>query len=166
MKIYLIRHGHYLPGWKQEDGFLTDKGEEQIAKLGLRFLKEKVNFKKIYSSPKIRARESAKSCCKVLGIEKIIYSDDLVEIEYGEGEEEVIQRMQNFLNAIKPGFSEGAFGVFSHYHSIKYLLNSFNSDPSKNSLPHAGVALIDYSLENPKIVDYDFKKHLKGIESY
>jgi len=166
MKIYLIRHGHYLPEWNSKDGFLTEKGKKQIENLGLRFLKEKVNFKKIYSSPKIRARESAQECCKILGIENIIYSEGLIEINGIENEKDVAKRMENFIEDISCEFEKDSFGIFSHCYAIKYLLNSFDFDSYRNVLPHAGVTLLDYSGKKIKILEYNPDKHLKGIESY
>ncbi len=166
MELYLIRHGHYSHEENQKDGSLTEKGREQIKRLGPRFSSENLNFRKIYSSTKKRAIESAQVFCKMNGIENIVFSDELVEIRTGEEVEEVVERMKRFLNEIKSEFNGGSFGIFTHCFTIKYLLNSLEPDPYRTVLPHAGVALLDYSGETQKILDYNPDKHLKNIESY
>lgn len=167
MKVYLVRHGHYLPfEANSDDGFLTDKGKDQIRRLTLRFYEEKINFNKIYSSPKIRAKESAENYCKIAGIEKAIYSESLLEHQIYEDEEDTARRMKSFLDKIKSESPEDNFAIFSHCYAIKYLLNSINPDLYRKVLPHAGVALLDYSKNEMKILNYNPNKHLGDIESY
>lgn len=85
-KIFIVRHGqdannanHILGG--RDDQSLTDLGREQ-AKAAAQKLKNK-QIDIIYSSPLKRAYETAQIIAKILGIEKIEISDDLMEREMG-----------------------------------------------------------------------------------
>lgn len=65
MLLYIIRHGE--PG---VDGALTELGLKQAEAVGERLCKSKID--KIYSSPFLRARQTAKPLCRMLGKEMII----------------------------------------------------------------------------------------------
>ncbi len=172
MKIYLIRHGNFTPMY-DGDGFLNEKGIEQINRLRKRFIEEGVEFHRIYHSPLIRARDSANK----LNMGKTVSINGLVETyqdkrdtqraeekDMYESDEEIVRRMRwSCLENIKSEFNEGCFGIISHCFAIRHFLNSFN--PHSRLLPHAGVVLIDYSYKEPIILDYDSEKHLKGIVS-
>lgn len=87
-KIYFIRHGETewntagrYQGWTDIE--LSDKGEEQAARLGKRF--EKMNVDAIYSSPLKRAYKTAQAIAEPKGIE-IIKTDHFKEINFGDWE--------------------------------------------------------------------------------
>ena len=165
MKIYLIRHAHYLPV-NDGDGPLTDKGKVQSTNLAKRLIRESVKFKRIYSSPKTRAREIADICCKIMGNEGIIFSGQLVEEQFDEEPSDVVNRMKWFIDFIKSEVGNDSCAVFSHCYAIRYLLNSIEKNPDRIVLPHAGIALLDYIDSKLRIMDYNPKLHLEGIESY
>ena len=165
MKIYLIRHGHYNPQ-NEADKSLSQNGIIQATRLGKRFLEENVKFEKVYSSTLKRAFETAQICTKVMGIEEVILSGDLVEEKSSEEYEDVVQRMRNFIDKLKDQSPESTLGIFSHSFAIKYLLNSFERDPDRSILPHTGVFLLDYTDFHLKIMEYNPRLHLNGIESY
>lgn len=88
MELYLVRHGQTV--WNKEgklqgrtDIELNENGREAAGNLGRAL--ENVEFDKIYSSPLIRAYETA---CLIRGHRNIpiIRDDRLVEISFGEGE--------------------------------------------------------------------------------
>lgn len=165
MKIYLIRHGNFIPMW-DGDGYLSEKGDEQINRLRERFIEEGIEFDNVYHSPLIRARDSAEK----LNMGEMISLNGLVESNQDmrggvvyESEEEIIRRMKWSLDHIKSNCEGDCFGVISHCYSIRDLLNSFSSD--SKLLPHTGVVLLDYSSKEPRILDYDSEKHLEGIWS-
>lgn len=87
LNIYIVRHGETewnlakkLQGWKNSD--LTDKGIEG-AKLLSERLKD-VNFDFIYSSPQVRALETANYIRK--GQEKLVILEEIKEMGFGEWE--------------------------------------------------------------------------------
>lgn len=101
-----------------------------------------------------------------MGIEGLVLSHSLVEEEYEEDREDVINRMRRFIDKIKLEVKDNSCGVFSHSYAIKHFLNSIYKDKDRTVLPHAGVVLLDYTDSNPIITNYDPSKHLNGIESY
>jgi broad specificity phosphatase PhoE len=101
-----------------------------------------------------------------MGIEDLVLSNTLVEEEFEEDREDVIDRMRWFIDKIKLEIYNNSCGIFSHSYAIKYFLNSLVKNPDREVLPHAGVVLLDYTNSKPIITDYDSNKHLKGIESY
>lgn len=86
--IYLIRHGecvdnvrHILNG--HHDTALTPLGKKQIKATALKLKKAKI--KTVYSSPLLRAKQSALIIAKVLGFKPrdIVYDLALIERDYG-----------------------------------------------------------------------------------
>ena len=89
IKLVLVRHGlssFNLKGLIQgrtDDSFLTDKGYEQALKAGKAL--SKINFDKIYSSPLVRAAETAKAIKKSFSKEpEIIFDKNLLEVDLSE----------------------------------------------------------------------------------
>lgn len=87
-KIYLIRHGecvdnvrHILNG--HHDTSLTVLGRRQIVLAAKKLVKAEI--KAIYSSPLLRAKQSALIIAKVLGFKSkdIVYDLGLIERDYG-----------------------------------------------------------------------------------
>lgn len=86
--IYLIRHGECVDNAKHilnghHDTALTALGKKQIKIAAVRLTKAKI--KTIYSSPLLRAKQSALIIAKVLGIKPrdIVYDLALIERDYG-----------------------------------------------------------------------------------
>lgn len=165
MKIYLIRHGHYVQDEGRGDGHLSLKGKEQIRCLTKRLISQEKNFNEVYSSPLVRAVESAREFCNVANIEEIIESNQLIEERSYEDVEDVVERMSLFLDDLKKQRKELA-AIVSHSYAIKYFLNSFKRDVNRKILAHGGFVLLDYKGSIPRIVDYGSTSHLKGMESY
>lgn len=61
MYLYIIRHGE--PG---DNGALTERGRQQAEAVGERMLREKID--RIYTSPLLRAVQTAEPACRLLGI--------------------------------------------------------------------------------------------------
>lgn len=160
MKIYLIRHGHYLPDPEK----LTEKGIGQVLRLSNRFKEEGVDLSAVYSSMLPRAIESASVFCDDYGIEGFVRSSDLDEDRPDETREETGERMHDFFKCIRHG-DDLDIGVFSHFYSIRYFLNSVSGAPKGMSLPHAGVVLLDYSNDKFNVMPYSPNSHLVGIET-
>ncbi|MBO6970802.1 MAG: histidine phosphatase family protein [Prochlorococcus marinus CUG1431] len=89
IRLVLVRHGQSsfnakgLIQGRTDDSFLTDEGYEQALKAGKSL--SKINFDKIYSSPLVRAAETAKTINKSFKKEKIIVFDkNLLEVDLSE----------------------------------------------------------------------------------
>lgn len=83
MKIILVRHGRTIANDKEvfqgNYGGLSAEGKEQIGKVALRLKDEKIDF--IYSSPIKRAAETAKAIAKFHPNIKIIFEEELREVD-------------------------------------------------------------------------------------
>ena len=67
--IWLLRHGEAADGSPDADRPLTDKGKRQSRNAGLALKALGVELEACFSSPKVRARETAELCCAELGVE-------------------------------------------------------------------------------------------------
>ena len=89
LRLILVRHGlstfneKGLIQGRTDDSLLTDEGYEQAYKAGKAL--SKINFHKIYSSPLIRAAETAKTINKSFDKkEEIIFDENLLEVDLRE----------------------------------------------------------------------------------
>jgi phosphohistidine phosphatase len=67
--IWLLRHGEAADGSPDAERPLTDKGKRQSRNAGLALKALGVELEACFSSPKVRARETAELCCRELGVE-------------------------------------------------------------------------------------------------
>jgi len=88
MKIYITRHGQnednrdgVLNGHR--DLPLTSTGLEQAIMLSAKIINEGITFNAVYTSPLIRAVETAKIITKNLGLVDPIVDNDLIERDFG-----------------------------------------------------------------------------------
>ncbi len=88
VRLVLVRHGlssfnkKGLIQGRTDDSYLTEEGYEQAFKSGEAL--SGINFDKIYSSPLVRAAETAKTIKKNLkGENNIIYDKNLLEVDLG-----------------------------------------------------------------------------------
>ena len=88
IRLVLVRHGlssfnaKGLIQGRTDDSLLTDEGYEQARKAGKAL--SKINFDKIYSSPLLRAAETAKTLsrhCKRMRIEKKVLLSMLIRMK-------------------------------------------------------------------------------------
>jgi phosphohistidine phosphatase len=72
-QLWLLRHGEAEPhdAAPDADRELTDRGREQSRAAGLALVALKVEVHLAFTSPKVRARETAVLVCEALGIEPI-----------------------------------------------------------------------------------------------
>ncbi len=89
IRLVLVRHGlssfnaKGLIQGRTDDSLLTDEGYEQARKAGKAL--SKINFDKIYSSPLVRAAETAKTIKKTFNKEQnIVFDDNLLEVDLSE----------------------------------------------------------------------------------
>ena len=80
-QLWLLRHGEAVPHDSKPDADreLTARGERQALAAGEGLARLGVEFAACYTSPKVRALDTAKLACRALGIEPV------VEDAVGEG---------------------------------------------------------------------------------
>ena len=107
IRLVLVRHGlssfnaKGLIQGRTDDSLLTDEGYEQALKAGKAL--SKINFDKIYSSPLVRAAETAKTIKKSFNKEQeIIFDKNLLEVDLKEWSGLKIDEIKNNFPEIYP----------------------------------------------------------------
>jgi phosphohistidine phosphatase len=96
-QLWLLRHGEAVPHESKPDAEreLTARGERQAIAAGEGLARLGVEFSACYTSPKVRARDTAKLACRALNIEPV-ESDELangfgrdaaLELVYAHGDD-------------------------------------------------------------------------------
>ena len=69
-ELWLLRHGEAVPHGSRGDSEreLTPRGERQAQLAGLALARVGIEFDACYTSPKVRARDTAVHACKELGV--------------------------------------------------------------------------------------------------
>jgi phosphohistidine phosphatase len=72
-QLWLLRHGEAVPHGSKPDfeRELTKRGERQSEVAGAALARLGVEFDACYTSPKVRARDTARIACNALGIEPV-----------------------------------------------------------------------------------------------
>jgi phosphohistidine phosphatase len=70
-QLWLLRHGEAVPHDAKPDADreLTPRGERQALDAGTALARLGVEFAACYTSPKVRARDTARLACRALGVE-------------------------------------------------------------------------------------------------
>jgi len=107
IRIVLVRHGlssfnaEGLIQGRTDDSVLTEEGYNQALKAGKAL--SKINFDKIYSSPLVRAAETAKTIKKSFNKDqKIIFDQNLLEVDLNEWSGLKIDEIKNKFPEIYP----------------------------------------------------------------
>jgi phosphohistidine phosphatase len=96
-QLWLLRHGEAVPHESKPDAEreLTARGERQAIAAGAGLARLGVEFSACYTSPKVRARDTARLACQALNIEPV-ESDELangfdrdaaLELAYAHGDD-------------------------------------------------------------------------------
>ena len=74
-QLWLLRHGDAEPHGARDDfdRCLTDRGEAQSRNAGRALEKMGLSFTSVITSPRVRARETARLACEALGNELVIW---------------------------------------------------------------------------------------------
>lgn len=73
-QLWLLRHGEAVPHdarSSDEDRELTPRGEQQARRAGEALAKLSVELDAAYTSPKVRARDTARLVCAALGVDPV-----------------------------------------------------------------------------------------------
>ena len=107
IRLVLVRHGlssfnaKGLIQGRTDDSLLTDEGYEQARKAGKAL--SKLKFDKIYSSPLVRAAETAKTIKKSFNKEQnIVFDENLLEVDLSEWSGLKIDEIKNKYPEIYP----------------------------------------------------------------
>jgi phosphohistidine phosphatase len=95
---WLLRHGEAVPHESKPDADreLTARGERQAIAAGAGLARLGVEFAACYTSPKVRARDTARLACEALNIEPVeldvladgFSREDALELVYAHGDDE------------------------------------------------------------------------------
>ena len=75
-QLWLLRHGEAVPHDVTADDAdrpLTERGEDQSRQAGRALAALDVRFHAVYTSPKVRARDTARLACEALGCDPIVH---------------------------------------------------------------------------------------------
>jgi phosphohistidine phosphatase len=96
-QLWLLRHGEAVPHDSKPDQEreLTARGERQAVAAGAALARLGVEFSACYSSPKIRARDTAKLACEALNVDPVeedslsegFDRDDALTLLYAHGDD-------------------------------------------------------------------------------
>ena len=101
-QLWILRHGEAVPHESRpsdDDRELTPRGERQSEAAGVALARLGVELAACYTSTKVRARDTARLCCRSLGVEPVIVdalrggfsSDDLRELLFAhEADDEIL----------------------------------------------------------------------------
>lgn len=131
MNICLIRHGE--TDWNvigklqgREDIPLNDNGKLQAKNCGISL--SNINWKAIFTSPLLRAKETADILARVLNIQDIYEDIDLIERDYGKASGLTVKEREKL-------FPDGVYEGMEDWYMLrdrvyKAILNSANRFPS------------------------------------
>ncbi len=74
-QLWFLRHGEAVPHDARPDAEreLTDRGRDQSRSAGRAFVALELPFQDVFTSPKVRARETAELACEPLGVEPVVH---------------------------------------------------------------------------------------------
>lgn len=133
MLLYIVRHGE--PG---ENGALTEKGQKQAEAVGERLFKSGID--RVYSSPLLRARQTAEPLCRLLS--KEMHIEDWAH-EIGD------ERITTFPDGERKSVSLLQNTVFRTENNINLPFDkAFKADGFKESGMEGAVKYIEENGDN------------------
>ena len=109
-QLWLLRHGEAEPhDARPDDGRrLTERGEDQSRSAGRALAALELTFQAAYTSPKVRARDTAKLACEALGIEPLEHAplregfsaDDALELLHADERVLVVGHEPDFSQVV------------------------------------------------------------------
>lgn len=90
-QLWFLRHGEAEPHDSSDDWDrrLTARGERQADAAGKALARLGIEFDAVFSSPKVRALDTAKLACESLGVDPVVHD----ELESGFGRSEALELM-------------------------------------------------------------------------
>jgi phosphohistidine phosphatase len=98
-QLWLLRHGEAEPHdarSSDDERRLTDRGREQARTAGRALAELEIAFQHVFTSPKVRAADTARLACEALGVEPVVHdplregfsAEDARELLYAAGEDQ------------------------------------------------------------------------------
>jgi phosphohistidine phosphatase len=135
MKLYFLRHAGALAGADDAARPLSAHGQKQAAEIG-RFLKRAgVEFDVAYTSPLVRAKQTAEIVLKVCGSTRLQISDALLNETSQTEFDEWLSRLPSAKHLLLVGHAP------SLPERVRHLLGVTDAEAFK--LPKAGLACLD-----------------------
>jgi len=110
-QLWLLRHGEAEPHDARSDDErrLTARGEDQSRAAGRALAAMEIVFQAVYSSPKVRARDTARLACEALGAEPIEHArlragfsaDDVLELMHADERILVVGHEPDFSQVVQ-----------------------------------------------------------------
>ncbi|MFT8871850.1 MAG: histidine phosphatase family protein [Sporolactobacillus sp.] len=190
--ICLVRHGE--TDWNamgklqgREDIPLNKRGGEQADIVG-RYLQDR-HFSAIYTSPLLRAKQTAERIARFCGDAPLIVNDDLIEKDYGDASgmtvterdhyfpigsaipgaeslEHVKQRVQRALAEIGRAYPDNEVLAVAHGGAINALLSLLSRGAigtGKTRLFNTCISHICWGANGWQIIDYNRIDHLAAL---
>lgn len=191
MEIYIVRHGE--TDWNKlfliqgrNNNPLNNIGKSQAKKLGKYFKENNIVFDYIYSSPLLRAIQTAEIIAYELDYnDKIYLNQNFIErdfgeldgqsiddeslfimhndlLKFGEKNELLEKRVFKGLHELTTKYNNERILVVSHSHTLKAILTQLNDNLDyKTKLSNTCINIINYQNEQYKLVKYNISDHLK-----
>jgi phosphohistidine phosphatase len=135
MKLYFLRHAEAVDGADDAARALSAHGQKQAGEIG-RFLKRAgVEFDAAYSSPLVRAGQTAEIVLKICGSAKLEITDALLNETSQDQFDEWLRELRDAKHALLVGHAP------SLPERVRELLSIENAEAFK--LPKAGLACLD-----------------------
>ncbi len=161
--IYFIRHGESNANEKgvfaRDDAVLTSRGINQVNQAAKQILSKKINFDHIFSSPLLRAKQTAQIIADTISFEKekIEYDSKIAEYRVGEmaGKSEKGTTSSELISA------KGAEDPYKFKDRVANFLNQYKDSKEKILMvSHTGVGrMIEVINENrDPAIFYDLPK--------
>ena len=111
-QLWLLRHGEAEPhGARSDDDsrVLTERGEAQARSAGRALAALELTFQAVYTSPKVRARDTARLACEALGIAPLDHeplregfsADDALELLHADERILVVGHEPDFSQVVQ-----------------------------------------------------------------
>jgi phosphohistidine phosphatase len=119
---------------------LNERGKKDAATMAKRLHKQKITIDAFISSPAKRAKKTAEVFAQELGVDNIIFAEDLyhasVSFLY-----EVIKRTDDKFNAV---------AIFSHNPGITEFVNTLTDTIRTDNVPTTGIFAVKAPVDNWK----------------
>jgi phosphohistidine phosphatase len=109
-QLWLLRHGEAEPhhARSDDDRVLTERGEAQARVAGRALAALELTFQAVYTSPNVRARDTARLACEALGIEPLEHeplregfsADDALELLHADDRILVVGHEPDFSQVV------------------------------------------------------------------
>ena len=186
MRLILTRHGETKGNIKKIladiDDPLTTRGKKQAKAVSERLKKEKINA--IFSSPIIRAKETAKIIARNHPNAKLILAEELKEMNLGsylnkkfdevnwdlipkdvENKISLYRRAKKIVNRVLKQYPKGTILFVAHNAINKAIIRYLrNWSPEENkSIPqgNTAISIFEISTKRRKEILFNCMKHLK-----